>query len=263
MRNFGLTDRKRIMKLFIGTFQFSVLIVLVTALITTTTNAQVNIKVGGGLGIMNPTSDLSGTTMEYYNGANYGLGSGLNLQAKAKIGFSGFNLTGEVDYTSLSNLGNSEPGQGAVDISQKILSLKIGPEFRLSLPVVPIVPYLGLNLALNSFSGEATFQGVSKVPSATYSINSATRLGIGFTAGAEVSIGPMLALDFNLSYNLMNVSGKEWNDVNPGINQRIDSYLSLNDVADPLYKFDDDKHFVSKARSIQSILFTVSVLFGL
>jgi len=116
---------------------------------------------------------------------------------------------------------------------------------------------------LNSFSGEATFQGVSKVPSATYSVNSATRLGIGFAAGAEVSVGPFLSLDFNLSYNLMNVSGKEWNDVNPGINQRIDSYLSLNDAADPFYNSDDDKHFISKARSIHSVLFTVSLLFGL
>ncbi|MFA6598646.1 MAG: outer membrane beta-barrel protein [Ignavibacteriaceae bacterium] len=251
------------MKLLVRSLQFSIVIIAFTTLITTQTSAQVNIKLGGGLGMMSPASDLSGSTMEYYNGSNYGLGSGLNIQAKAKIGLSGFNLTGEIDYASLSNSGNSEPGQGVVDISQKILSLKIGPEFRLSLPVVPVVPYLGINLALNSFSGEATFQGVSKVPSATYSVNSATRLGIGFAAGAEVSVGPFLSLDFNLSYNLMNVSGKEWNDVNPGINQRIDSYLSLNDAADPFYNSDDDKHFISKARSIHSVLFTVSLLFGL
>jgi len=263
MKNFRVTNRNKIVKLFLGSFQFSVVIVLLATLMTTMTSAQVNIKVGGGLGVMTPASDLGGSTMEYYNGTNYGLSGGLNIHAKAKIGLVGFNLTGEIDYSSLSNSGNSEPGQGAVDISQKILSLKIGPEFRLSMPVVPIVPYLGINLALNSFSGETTFQGVSKVPSATYSVNSATRLGIGFAAGAEVSIGPLLSLDFNLSYNLMNVSGKEWNDVNPGINQRIDSYLSLNDASDPLYNFDDDKHFVSKARSIQSVLFTVSVLFGL
>jgi len=61
----------------------------------------------------------------------------------------------------------------------------------------------------------------------------------------------------------MNISGKEWNDVNPGINQRIDSYLFLNDDRDPLYVAEDDKHFISNARSIHSILFTASILFGL
>jgi len=36
----------------------------------------------------------------------------------------------------------------------------------------------------------------------------------------------------------------------------------LNDERDPQYS-GNDEHFISKARSISSILFTVSVLFGL
>jgi opacity protein-like surface antigen len=150
-----------------------------------------------------------------------------------------------------------------VDISQKILSLRVGPEFHFSLPALPVTPYIGANLALNRFSGETTFQGVSRVPSATYSMKDATRFGLGFSAGTEVSIGPLLSLDFNISYNMMNISGKEWDDVNPGINQRIDSYLSLNDDHDPQYAAGEDKHFISNARSIHSILFTASILFGL
>ncbi|MBU2444673.1 MAG: outer membrane beta-barrel protein [Bacteroidetes bacterium] len=263
MKHFNLTVKEGIMKLLIRSFQFSAVIIALTALTITQTKAQENIKLGGGFGVMSPASDFSGSTIEYYNGSNYGLSSGLNIHGKAKIGLSGFNLTGEIDYSSLSNTGNSEPGQGAVDITQKILSLKVGPEFRLSLPASPVIPYIGANLALNSFSGETTFQGVSKVPSATYSVNSATRFGVGFSAGAEVSVGPLLSLDFNISYNLMNVFGKEWNDVNPGINQRIDSYLSLNDERDPRYSAGDDKNFISNARSIHSVLFTASVLFGL
>ncbi len=263
MKNVRVITGKSFIRSQSSSLKYTVGIIMLIALMTAQTNAQVNIKFGGGLGMMSPASDLSGTTMEYYNGTNYGLGSGLNINGKAKLGFAAFNLTGEIDYSSLSNSGNSEPGQGSVEISQKIISLKVGPEFRLGLPMIPVTPYLGFNLALNSFSGETTFQGVSRVPSATYSMKSATRFGLGFYAGAEVSVGPFLSLDFNLSYNLMNVSGKEWNDANPGINQRIDSYLSLNDAADPIYNFDDDKHFVSKARSIHSVLFTVSLLFGL
>jgi hypothetical protein len=173
------------------------------------------------------------------------------------------NLVGEIDYASLQNTGNSEPGQGLVDISQNIISLKVGPEFHLSIPIVPITPYIGANIALNRFGGETTFRGVSKVPSATYSVKEATRLGVGISAGSEVSIGPLLSLDFNFSYNFMNVSGKEWNDVNPETNQRIDSYLSLNDGIDPQYIVGDEKHFIGNKRSINSVLFTVSILFGL
>lgn len=264
MKYFNLNSySKSIMKLIIRSFQFSVVIIAFTTLTMTQTRAQVNIKLGGGVGVMSPASDFSGSTIEYYNGSRYGLSSGLNIHGKAKIGLSVLNLTGEIDYSSLSNSGNSEPGQGRVDISQKIVSLKVGPEFRFSLPMLPVTPYIGVNLALNSFSGETTFQGVSKVPSATYSVKSATRFGVGFSAGTEVSVGPFLSLDLNISYNLMNISGKEWNDVNPGINQRIDSYLSLNDERDPQYSAGDDKHFISNARSIHSILFTVSLLFGL
>ncbi|MDP2207678.1 MAG: outer membrane beta-barrel protein [Bacteroidota bacterium] len=251
------------MKLIIRSFQFFVVLVVLIALTITPSRSQVNIKLGGGIGVMSPASDFSGSTIEYYNGSSYGLSSGLNIHGKAKIGLSGFNLAAEIDYSSLSNTGNSEPGQGKVDISQKILSLKVGPEFHFSLPVLPVTPYIGANLALNRFSGETTFQGVSKVPSATYSVKGATRFGVGFLVGTEVSVGPLLSLDFNISYNLMNVSGKEWNDVNPGINQRIDSYLSLNDDPDPQSAAGDDKHFISNERSIHSILFTVSILFGL
>lgn len=251
------------MKLPNRSFRFSAALVALMALTITPSRSQVNMKLGGGIGVMGPASDFSGSTLEYYNGSNYGLSSGLNIHGKAKIGLSGLNLAGEIDYSSLSNSGNSEPGQGAVDISQKILSLKVGPEFRLSVPALPVTPYISANLALHRFSGETTFQGVSKVPSATYSVKGATRLGIGFSTGTEVSIGPFLSLDFNISYNLMNVSGKEWDDVNPGINQRIDSYLSLNDGSDPQYAAGDDKHFISNKRSIHSILFTASILFGL
>jgi len=251
------------MKFIIRSFQFSVALIALMVLIVTPSISQVNLKLGGGVGVTNTASDFNGSTLEYYNGSSYGLNSGLNIQGKAKVGLSGLNLVGEIDYSSLANTGNSEPGQGFVDISQKILSLKVGPEFHLSIPVLPITPYIGANLALNRFNGETTFRGVSKVPSATYSVKEATRLGVGFSIGTEVSIGPLLSLDFNASYNFMNASGSEWNDVNPGINQRIDSYLSLNDGADPEYASGDDKHFVQNERSINSGLFTVSILFGL
>jgi hypothetical protein len=250
------------MKLVIRPIRFSFALIALLAFIMTPSRSQVNLLFGVGIGAILPTSDLGGSTSDFYNGSRYGFNSGPNIQGKAKIGLTGWNLAGEIDYSSLSNTGNSEPGQGEVDISQTILSLKVGPEICLSLPVVPIALYIGANLALNRFSGKTTFQGVSSVPSATYSMDGATRFGIGFSAGTEVSIGSLLSLDFNISYNLMNVFGKEWTNVNPGSNQRIDSYLSLNDNRDPQYVVGDDKHFISNQRNISSVLISVSVLFG-
>jgi hypothetical protein len=238
------------------------LLVLLIATITPS-RSQVSVELGGGIGMMSPASDFGGSTVDYYNGSKYGLSSGPSIHGNAKVALLGLNLAGEIDYSSLKNSGNSEPGQGSVDITQKVLTLKIGPEFRLSLPMIPVIPYASANLALNSFSGETTFQGVAQVPSGTYTMNDATRLGGGFAAGTEVSIGPFLSLDFNISYNLMNFSSKEWTTVNPGSNQRINSYLGLNDAPDPQYIAGDNKHFISSHRSISSMLFTAGILFGL
>jgi hypothetical protein len=251
------------MKSMIRSFRLSVALVGLLAVTVTPSRSQLTIQLGGGIGVAIPTSDYGGSTLEYYNGSRYGLNSGLNLNGKAKIGWSGWSIVGEIDYASVHNSGSSEPGQGAVDISQKILSVKAGPEFRIGLPELPVTSYIGGNLALNRFSGETTFQGVSKVPSATYSLQGTTRLGVGFSAGTEVSFSPFLSLDFNISYNVMNAFGNKWDDVNPGTNQRLDSYLSLNDAADPQYAAGDDKHFISRERNIRSILFTATLLFGL
>lgn len=244
-------------------FRFVVACLVLLALTITPSRSQVSIKLGGGVGVTIPSSDFGGSSLDYYNGSRYGLTSGLNLHAKAKVGLSGWDFTGEADYSSLHNTGVAEPAQGTMDISQKVMSLKVGPEFRISLPALPVTSYVGANFALNRFSGETAFQGVAKVVSATYSVKSATRFGVGISAGTEVSLGPFMSVDFNVSYNLMNLFGKAWDDVNPGVEQRIDSYLSLNDDQDPLSGAGDDKHFITGQRNIRSIQFTASVLFGL
>jgi opacity protein-like surface antigen len=251
------------MKRLLNIMHHTAVIGLLMVVMTAPVRSQVDLKVGGGIGAAIPASDFGGTTLEYYSGTNYGLATGLNVHAKAKMGLAGFGLAGEIDYSSFGNTGNSEPGQGSVEITQSVMSVKVGPEFHFGIPAVPINPYIGANLALNRFSGETKFLGVSKVPSATYNVEEATRLGLGLAVGAEVAVGPFLSLDFNISYNLMNIAGSEWEDVNPSVNQRIDSYLSMNDSSDPLYAAGSDNHFVSNDRSVHSVLLTVSILFGL
>ena len=222
----------------------------------------ISVQLGGGVGYVLPGSDYGGTTMDFYSGTKYGLSSGLNIQGKARFALIGVNLVGELNYSSLSNNGYSEPGQGNVELSQKILSLRVGPEFKLDLPALPFTPYVGANIALNRFSGDFTFQGVARVSSADYSMQSATRFGFGISGGALFKMSSFI-LDIGIEYNLLNVFGKSWQDANPTIDQRLDSYLSLNDDMDPAYSTGNNTHIVGSSRTINSFAITATAMFGL
>jgi hypothetical protein len=216
--------------------------------------AQVSFQIGGGAGYVLPAGDYKGTMAEYYAGTNYGMAGGFAVHAKARVGLMGFNVTGEVDYAFLNNDGSPEGGNSSAEVDHKILSIKVGPEFRLGLPAVPVTPYLGVNVALNSFSGSTKFQGVSNVPSSTVEMTSASRIGIGATVGVMLS-----SIDIAVHYNLHNLTGKTWE----GGNNRVDTYSALNDDKDPQYAAGNTAHVVKDPRSIQSIVVTVSMMFGL
>jgi hypothetical protein len=224
--------------------------------------SQVGLQVGGGAGYVIPMGDFGGATTDFYAGTKYGIGSGFNFHAKGRLNLTGLGFVGEVGYTSMSNDGESEPGQGKVELFQQIFSVRVGPEFKFNLPNVPVTPYLGANLGLNFITGEVKFTGVSSVPSGTYSEETATRLGAGISGGGMIEISNNVSLDIGLSYNFLNLIGQAWKDMDPTKDQRIDSYTSLNDDKDPV-PLDDDEHFIGSARSIQTFQITASILFGL
>lgn len=219
------------------------------------------LQVGAGVGYAIPAGDYSGSTVDYYAGTKYGLSGGLDVHAKGRIAIAGLKAAAEIGYSMFSNSGNAESsGQGKVDISQKVLSVKIGPEYHLSIPAVPLTPYVGANLALNTISGETTFNGVSAVPSGTFSVKSATRFGLGLSGGALCKIGPLMSLDVNVSYNLINLFGKSFEAVDRPA--RVDSYKALNDDKDPV-AVDNSDHVIGSARSIQSLQLALSLMFGI
>ncbi|MEX1138117.1 MAG: hypothetical protein WEB33_04060 [Bacteroidota bacterium] len=227
---------------------------LVFLMVAPTATAQVSFQIGGGAGYFMPAGVYKGTVAEYYAGTNYGLTGGFALHAKTRVGLMGFNLTGEVNYAFLSNDGSPEGGNTSAEVDHKILSIKVGPEFRLGLPAVPVTPYLGFNVSYNAFSGSTKFQGTSSVPSSTVDMASASRIGIGGTIGVMLS-----SIDIAVHYNLHNLTGKAW----AGGNNRVDTYSSLNDDKDPLYAASDANHVVKDPRSIQSVVITVSMMFGI
>lgn len=236
---------------------FTVVIILATS-----AQSQITFQVGAGAGLAIPASDYSGTTVDFYNGSKYGLKNGVTLNAKVRAGILGLRAAGEVNYSMFSNTGEALPDRGSVELSQNVLSIKVGPELSFGLPLMPITPYVGANVSLNSFSGKVKFQGITSLPSDENDMKSASRIGFGFTGGVLLSLGGM-KLDVSAAYDMMNASGKSWEDDNITKDQRLDSYLTLNDDKDPLYRSGDDKHFIGNSRSIDLIQLRATLMIGL
>lgn len=225
--------------------------------------AQVTAQIGGGLSYNLPQGDAGGSTDEFYKGTKYGLSSGYSFFAKARAGVLGTSFFAEIDYATLSGDGNADENKGEVEVSLKNFSVKLGPEIMIDIPLSPVSPYLAPYIMINQLSGEVTFQGVSRVPSGTYDIQSATRIGAGGALGILFKLNPALKLDISLHYQLINLVGKEFKSADPVSVKRLDSYTSLNDDKDPLYSPASDEHIISDKRAINNMQFKLGLMIGL
>lgn len=225
------------------------------------TNAQITFQVGGGLGYSVPSGDYGGSAAEFYQGNKYGMESGFNFHGKARLGLLFINAFGEVGYTTFSGEGETVAGGGTVNNSHKIVSMKVGPEFPINIPLSPITPYLQGFVALNTISGKVEFKGTAGVPSGENDIASATRVGLGAGLGVMFSLGG-IKLDANIQYHLINFAGKEYKIESPTSHTLLDNYTNLNDDKDPAAGTVMD-HFIADSRSMSAIEFKLSVMFGL
>lgn len=237
---------------------------IIVIFISSTIFSQITLQIGAGGGYISPTGDYAGSTVDFYNGTNYGMSSGYNINAKVRVGLLGLDLFAIVDYSSISGDGQSDPDNknSQIENTQNILSLKAGPEFKFSIPLSPISFYLDGFLSVNSFSGTVSFQGVSGVPTDDYDLESATRVGAGGGGGVLWNIISIVTLDFGVNYNWYNLFGQQYTGVstNP---QRLDGYTSLNDDADPLYQEGSTVHFIGESRSINAWEFTITAMIGI
>lgn len=237
-------------------------VILLVLIMSFQTYAQISFKIGGGLGYSLPTGDYSGTTIDFYNGTKYGMESGFNLHAKARATFVILSGFGEIGYTSFSGNGESQPGQGSVDVSHKIFSIKLGPELPISIPMTPVTAYLQGFASYNAISGNVEFKGVADVPTGKYDIASASRIGLGLGIGAIFSLGGF-DLDANIQYHFINLAGQEYKLENVTSHDRLDNYTSLNDGKDPSYENGSSSHFIGNDRAIDALEFKLSILFGI
>lgn len=224
--------------------------------------AQITLQVGVGAGYSLPAGDYAGTTVDFYNGKMYGMTSGFNINGKARVGILILNAFGEIDYNAFSGSGDSEPGQGSIDLSHKIISIKVGPELPISIPMSPVTPYIQGFVSYNNISGTAEFQGVASVPSGKYDIASASRIGLGLGVGAIIDLAG-IKLDANIQYHFINIGGKEYKIENPTSHERLDNYTSLNDAKDPLFEVNSSDHFIANDRGISAVEFKLDIMFGL
>ena len=225
------------------------------------TNAQITFQVGGGLGYSVPSGDYGGSAAEFYQGNKYGMESGFNFHGKARLGLLFINAFGEVGYTTFSGEGETVAGGGTVNNSHKIVSMKVGPEFPINIPLSPITPYLQGFVALNTISGKVEFKGTAGVPSGENDIASATRVGLGAGVGVMFSLGG-IKLDANIQYHLINFAGKEYKIESPTSHTLLDNYTNLNDDKDPAAGTVMD-HVIADSRSMSAIEFKLSGMFGL
>lgn len=206
-------------------------------------NAQVTFQLGGGVGYEMASGEL-GSDIENMGDGNFGMDGGLNVHAKARVGLLNFIVAGEVGYTMMSTDGTINSVKYESNLN--ILSLKVGPEFHFGLPLVPVDPYAGVNLQINTFTGDNKLQGAAGLASGTYDLESATRIGLGINGGVVLSLGGT-KLDVNLSYNMLNLFGKDY-ETDPS--------------ADKFY-LDDDEFEGRDASSLSTIGAKVTLMFGL
>jgi len=185
-------------------------ICLMIIFISSVSNAQL-LKLGVGGGITQVTGPEGYTNDVSNDGAGFSTEWNFAIQAKLDLPIVPITPRAFFMYHSLSGSGEvptSGLGKGlnindVTDYSQTITSIGIGAQFNFIPVPVGIDPYIGLDLAMNSF-GRPKIND-EEIPNT----ESNSRVGLGIGVGAEISIVPKVNLDLNVSYQLFNLAGKD------------------------------------------------------
>jgi len=214
---------------------------------------------GPSLGVSLPANDYVGSTKGYYNGDSYGLKFGVNFGAEARIVTPFVNIKGFYRYNLFKNTGDALLDVGRIQIKQYISEFGIGPEFMLTIPKVPVKPHVEAMFIYSVFSGSTDFRAVPYVPDGFYDMVSESRMGIGLGAGAEIKLKKLnFSIDVNVRYNYLNFLENSFS----GGEDRLSSYIYLNDKTDPMYNGTDINHPVGSDRAISLFQFNVSIIYG-
>jgi len=186
-------------------------VIIFSVMLSFTANAQLfSFGVGGGLtnvvGAEHYTDNISEEGYGYSTEWNGGIIAkiGLPLIPITPRAFILYHtLNGSEDLVEPLGKGTAI-NSGNVESSQSILSVGLGIQYGFIPVPVGVDPYLAIDLLYNkfgefkqtTFGNEETFDGGS-------------RFGLGLGVGAEISLIPVLNLDVLVSYQMMNLVGKD------------------------------------------------------
>jgi hypothetical protein len=125
----------------------------------------------------------------------------------AKLGLPLIPITprGFILYHQLSGEGEMPtPPNSDVEYSQTLLTVGVGAQFQLIPVPAGFDPYLAVDLLYNNFGDfKTTIAGVENTSSGE------SRFGAGVAIGSAITIIPLINLDVMLSYQWLNLMGKE------------------------------------------------------
>ena len=176
--------------------------IIFAVMLSFTVSAQsFNIGVGGGLTNVVGSEDYTNKISE----EGLGYSTEWNGGVIAKLGLPLIPITPRafILYHTLNGKGTSL-NSSEIENSQSILSVGLGAQIGFIPVPAGFDPYFSVDLLYNNF-GEHTQTTVGV--DSTLSGNS--RFGLGLGVGTEVTIIPVINLDFLLSYQMMNLVGKE------------------------------------------------------
>jgi hypothetical protein len=195
--------------------KFTIVMVIIFAVtISSTANAQLfSFGVGGGLtnvvGSDDYTNKITEEGLGYSTEWNGGIIVKLDLPL-IPITPRAFILYHTLNGSDFSNeeslLKGTSINQLEVTTSQSILSVGLGVQYGFIPIPAGVDPYLAIDLIYNNFGEfkETKWDGDHEM-----TIEGFSRFGLGLGVGAEVSIIPVLNLDILVSYQMMNLVGKE------------------------------------------------------
>lgn len=192
--------------------KFTVATVIIFAvMLSSTAYAQLfSFGVGGGLtnvvGSEDYTNDISKEGLGYSTEWNGGVIAkiGLPLIPITPRAFILYHtLNGSEDLVEPIGKGTAM-NSGNVEFSQSILSVGLGIQYGFIPVPVGVDPYLAIDLLYNKFGElKQTIAGTEQT------FDGESRFGLGLGVGAEISLIPVLDFDIMVSYQMMNLVGKE------------------------------------------------------
>lgn len=116
-------------------------------------------------------------------------------------------ITGGFNYNSLSGSHDYSRNPGTLTYKNKvnIFTISLGAEYGL-FPKKKINPYIGLDLAVNFYSGKIEASGDS---SFTIQRKSESRFGVIANAGADIKLNKSIGMVVGVKYALTNLIGKK------------------------------------------------------